>query len=44
MHMVILKSFKEKLYLGKTNDPTARLFSQFHAPQTNEMKKSIIRN
>ena len=33
---------KEKQYLGKTNDPAARLFAQFHAPQTNEMKKSII--
>ena len=33
---------KEKQYVGKTNDPAARLFAQFHAPQTNEMKKSII--
>ena len=28
--------------MGETNDPAARLFAQFHAPQTNEMKKSII--
>lgn len=33
---------KEKQYVGETNDPAARLFAQFHAPQTNEMKKSII--
>ena len=33
---------KEKQYVGKTNDPAARPFAQFHAPQTNEMKKSII--
>jgi hypothetical protein len=33
---------KEKQYVGETNDPAARLFAQFHAPQANEMKKSII--
>jgi hypothetical protein len=33
---------KKKQYVGETNDPAARLFAQFHAPQTNEMKKSII--
>ena len=33
---------QEKQYVGETNDPAARLFAQFHAPQTNEMKKSII--
>jgi hypothetical protein len=33
---------KEKQYVGETNDPAARLFAQFHALQTNEMKKSII--
>ena len=25
----------------ETNDPAARLFAQFHAPQTNEMKSII---
>jgi superfamily II DNA helicase RecQ len=33
---------KEKQYVGETNDPAARLFAQFHAPQINEMKKGII--
>jgi hypothetical protein len=33
---------KEKQYVGETNDPAARLFAQFHALQTNEMKKIII--
>jgi superfamily II DNA helicase RecQ len=33
---------KEKQYVGETNDPAAKLFAQFHAPQTNEMKKNII--
>ena len=36
------KVLNEKQYVGETNDPAARLFTQFHAPQTNEMKKSII--
>ena len=29
-------------FVGKTEDPAARLFAQFHAPQTKRMKKSII--
>jgi len=29
-------------FVGKTKDPAARLFAQFHAPQTKRMKKSII--
>ena len=36
------KVLNEKQYVGETNDPAARLFTQFHAPQTNEMKNSII--
>ena len=36
------KVLNEKQYVGETNDPAARLFTQFHEPQTNEMKKSII--
>ena len=33
---------KDKQYVGETNDPAARLFAQFHAPQTKRMKKNII--
>ncbi|XP_028397832.1 ATP-dependent DNA helicase Q1-like isoform X3 [Dendronephthya gigantea] len=33
---------KEKQYVGESKDSVARLFAQFHAPQTNEMKKTII--
>ena len=29
-------------FVGKTKDSAARLFAQFHAPQTKRMKKSII--
>lgn len=33
---------KDKQYIGESNDPAARLFAQFHAPQTSRMKKDII--
>ena len=33
---------REKQYVGGSNDPAVCLFTQFHAPQTNQMKKSII--
>ena len=33
---------QDKQFLGETKDPAARLFAQFHAPQTKRMKKSII--
>lgn len=33
---------KDDQYVGKTTNPAARLFAQFHAPQTKQMKKSII--
>ena len=33
---------KDNQYVGETNDPAARLFAQFHAPQTKQMKKSIL--
>ena len=33
---------KDEQYVGETCDPAARLFDQFHAPQTKHMKESII--
>ena len=33
---------QDKQFLGETMEPTARLFAQFHAPQTNRMKKELI--
>ena len=33
---------KDKQYVGDTPEPTARLFAQFHAPQTSRMKRDII--
>lgn len=33
---------KDKQCVGETSEPTARLFAQFHAPQTSRMKKDII--
>ena len=33
---------KDKQYIGESNDPAARLFAQFHAPQSSCMKKDII--
>lgn len=33
---------KAKQCVGETLEPTARLFAQFHAPQTSRMKKDII--
>ena len=33
---------KDRQYVGDTSEPTARLFVQFHAPQTSRMKKDII--
>ena len=33
---------KDKQYVGDTPEPTARLFAQFHAPQTSCMKRDII--
>ena len=35
---------KDKQYVGETSEPTARLFAQFHAPQTSRMKRDNIRN
>jgi len=32
----------DKQYNGEMQDPTCRLFAQFHAPQTNLMKKEIV--
>lgn len=32
----------DKQYVGETSEPTARLFAQFHAPQTSRMKKDIL--
>jgi superfamily II DNA helicase RecQ len=32
----------DRQYVGETRDPSSRLFVQFHAPQTNLMKKEII--
>lgn len=36
------KILQDKPFLGDTNDPVARLFAQFHAPQTKSMKRWII--
>lgn len=36
------KVLQDKQFVGETKDPVARLFSQFPAPQTTRMKKSII--
>jgi superfamily II DNA or RNA helicase len=33
---------QDKQFLGETMEPAARLFAQFHAPQTNRMKKELI--
>lgn len=33
---------QDKQFVGDTKDPAARLFAQFHAPQTKRMKKSLI--
>ena len=33
---------QQKQFVGESKDPAARLFAQFHAPQTKRMKKSII--
>ena len=33
---------QDKQFVGGTKDPAARLFAQFHAPQTKQMKKSLI--
>lgn len=33
---------QEQQFVGGKTDPPARLFAQFHAPQTTRMKKSII--
>ncbi|XP_068761461.1 ATP-dependent DNA helicase Q1-like [Montipora capricornis] len=33
---------KDKQCVGETSEPSARLFSQFHAPQTSRTKKDII--
>jgi superfamily II DNA helicase RecQ len=33
---------KDKQYVGETTDPAARLFAQFHSPQTEHMKKDLI--
>ena len=33
---------KDKQYVGDTPEPSARLFAQFHAPQTSCMKRDII--
>ena len=33
---------QDKQFVGSTTDPAARLFAQFHAPQTKRMKKSLI--
>jgi superfamily II DNA helicase RecQ len=33
---------KDKQYSGNISDPVARLFAQFHGPQTKRMKKDII--
>lgn len=33
---------KDKQYVGDTPEPTARLFAQFHAPQTSRMEREII--
>ena len=33
---------KDKQCVGETSEPTARLFAQFHAPQTSRMKKDIL--
>lgn len=33
---------KDKQYVGETAEPIARLFAQFHGPQTSRMKKDII--
>ena len=32
----------DKQYVGETSEPPARLFAQFHAPQTSRMKKDIL--
>lgn len=36
------RALQHKQFVGETKDPAARLFAQFHAPQTKRMKKSII--
>lgn len=33
---------QDQQFVGDETDPSARLFAQFHAPQTTRMKKSII--
>lgn len=32
----------ENQFVGNTTEPTARLFAQFHSPQTDRMKKELI--
>ena len=32
----------DKQYVGETSEPPARLFAQFHAPQTSRIKKDIL--
>ena len=36
------RMLQDKQFVGETKDPAGRLFAQFHAPQRNRMKKSII--
>lgn len=36
------RMLQDKQFVGETKDPAGRLFAQFHAPQTNRMKKSIL--
>ena len=33
---------RDKQLVGDTKDPAARLFAQFHGPQTKRMKRSLI--
>ncbi|XP_068712781.1 putative ATP-dependent DNA helicase Q1 [Montipora foliosa] len=36
------KRLKENQFVGESKEPTARLFAQFHSPQTERMKKELI--
>lgn len=36
------RTLEENQFVGETTEPAARLFAQFHSPQTDRMKKEII--
>ena len=42
MSSLFERILQDKQFVGDSKDPAARLFAQFHAPQTKRMKKSLI--